>query len=1457
MSLALVALLSFGLGACPEPKGTPDPDIGVVTPDVVTDTGADGAAPDADAAQPDADAQGDGTSDAPGDTPNDDGPDADAQPDADAAADGDTGGDADALDAEADGPPPCPVDDPCDDGNLCTENDTCTADGLCQGTFKACDDGDVCTLDTCDPTTGDCNALPSPGNDCDDGEICTVFDICQADGSCLGELNPCDDGDLCTSDSCDFGVGCVNADACDDNDPCTTDSCNSADGACTNDPVAEDTPCDDGSLCTQDTVCQPDGACAGGTPTITCDDGNPCTLDQCEPSTGECVYPGAVGEKCDDDGDICTQDLCDETGACTHPPNPACGDQLKEIFECGANSGWTFTIVSGEVEWDIDGQPAPSDYDGTGCSLNFNKDAVTYASGADASTAYATSPEIDATGVPQNLFLAFWSYLDTADPPSSEWDNAELRISTDGFQTFEVLDMGIVDADLEEWKPIIIDLTAYAGSFFQLQFHFDSVDDINNVGAGWFVDNLLITGTLPTEICDDNVPQDDYDALGDCTDPDCALATNCLIEGDTCLLPFTDLDATSLPASSSGDTSTLGPHYGYDAGQCYGADADAGGAFLQGAPDAVHMFTPETTGQYTFTLDAAGFNGNLFLATDCEDIAGSCTGGANNGGAGQSETLSLHLEAATSYFVVIDGAAEFGDTDGGSYTLTVDQPAETNCTDGIDNDNNGDTDCDEAICALAPDCAPEVCDNDIDDDNDGLVDCLDPECNPICIDEICDNNQDDDDDGDEDCADSECGLAAGCVPTGDTCDDPLVVDAGALPWSSPLFDTTTFLPHYGDTTGACLGASGTAGGDLGVGAPDLVYSFTPQVGGVYTFTLVTGFDARLYVASDCADIGSTCRGIVEGNTTLGVVLNPGQTVFAVIDGASDADASQGGTGQLFVELADETDCNDSVDNDTDGNTDCDDSACTYAPNCVPETNCFDGIDNDFDGDFDCDDAECTGLCAEAGQCQDGIDNDGDGATDCEDTEDCGTEPECVPEICDNNQDDDNDGNTDCDDDECAVEVVCLPPGDVCDNALEVANLPFDHDGNTCDLIDFVATVGGGGCNSGGVGLGDSVYTYTAPENQVLWISLPKASTSADLQLNVASSCSPTVGECLAASDVGGQGGEFIVLPVTTGQTIFILVDGDSPLFQPSCGPYRLHIEQQSPEIGACDDGIDNDEDGFFDCADPQCQGDPVCACDTDADCDDANICTSDTCSELPEGKVCTFAPIGCDDDDACTANRCDPQTGCFYPAVAECPASLPYATDFHCGDLDWSFETLEGTVEWAIDGTPDPPGFLSADCSLNFNNGESYDSLNDEPSNGRAFLVPVDASAATSLWLSYADLFLAESTTFETRVVQVSADGDTWTDFPSGHISNQKGTWRWRKHDLAAFAGGGTVYVRFIFDSQDQLTNDQEGWFVDDLRITENEPGLGEVCDDGIDNDEDLQSDCDDDECSGNATLCP
>jgi hypothetical protein len=260
---------------------------------------------------------------------------------------------------------PCVVNADCDDGLFCNGAEICDPVTGCKaGTAPNCADSITCTTDTCDEATDACKHTPN-NSLCNDGKACTD-DSCNPSTGCVytnNDTNTCSDGNACTTgDHCSAG-SCVGGAAanCDDGNACTTDACVPATG-CTHVNVLNgaacgstaSTDCDNPDTCNNGT-CVPNYDTSG---TLCTDDGNACTNDICN-GAGSCTHPNKangtacgstantdcdnpdtcnngtcvpnydpIGTLCTDDGNICTNDICNGAGSCTHPNKAngtACG----------------------------------------------------------------------------------------------------------------------------------------------------------------------------------------------------------------------------------------------------------------------------------------------------------------------------------------------------------------------------------------------------------------------------------------------------------------------------------------------------------------------------------------------------------------------------------------------------------------------------------------------------------------------------------------------------------------------------------------------------------------------------------------------------------------------------------------------------------------------------------------------------------------------------------------------------------------------------------------------------------------------------------------------------------------------------------------------------------------------------------------------------------------------------
>lgn len=300
------------------------------------------------------------------------------------------------------------------------------------------------------------------------------------------------------------------------------------------------------------------------------------------------------------------------------------------------------------------------------------------------------------------------------------------------------------------------------------------------------------------------------------------------------------------------------------------------------------------------------------------------------------------------------------------------------CSDGIDNDHNGYTDCQDYGCSKNP----------------HVTVCNDTSWSPLAAEssaEACSDGRDNDNDGKTDCADPQCGMRGFCQQTRasnsefaeDSCADGRDNDGDGYA-DAQDYSCVNFTKESGDT--ACSDLIDNDGDGLGDCA-DPGCMALPACARGPVLALTTGFEELSDAACsdgvdndldgdvDCAD--RECR----INPKVLTACGSERTVF---------------------------NCQDGIDNDGDGKTDCDDPGCAgnpYVKLCEPETypflqeataaTCSDGIDNDGDGFKDCYDYQCSNsplagnVCGNNentfAQCSDGVDNNGNGRADCSDS----------------------------------------------------------------------------------------------------------------------------------------------------------------------------------------------------------------------------------------------------------------------------------------------------------------------------------------------------------------------------------------------------------------------------------------------------------------------------------------
>jgi Zn-dependent metalloprotease len=205
--------------------------------------------------------------------------------------------------------------------------------------------------------------------------------------------------------------------------------------------------------------------------------------------------------------------------------------------------------------------------------------------------------------------------------------------------------------------------------------------------------------STPAEDCSNGV-DDDGDGAVDCADPDCAGDPACVAtaDGDECVDAIIALLGAN-PVNTVGATNSTELS---DPAQCSGTFL---GGFFQ---DIWYSFTPASDGLLTLSLcNSVDFD------TDVAIYIGGCGGldqiGCNGDGSGCAGFTSLlsdvPVTAGIEYKIRIGGwNASANGT--GTLDLTLVSGTTENCTNGVDDDLDGLTDCEDPDCSADPACIP-------------------------------------------------------------------------------------------------------------------------------------------------------------------------------------------------------------------------------------------------------------------------------------------------------------------------------------------------------------------------------------------------------------------------------------------------------------------------------------------------------------------------------------------------------------------------------------------------------------------------------------------------------------------------------------------------------------------------------------------------------------------------------
>jgi hypothetical protein len=191
-------------------------------------------------------------------------------------------------------------------GAVRVNGQSCSSAGQCYSGFCA---GGVCCESACTAECMWCADAHQPGT-------CVPAE----DGYPCPNADPCDGEETCQAGVCTGGT----PPDCSIVYPCRTGVCETGTG-CVTEPVADGTSCDNDDACDGVDECL-SGQCQGVGPAPDCSDSNVCTQDLCDASSG-CIHPPEPDGTSCTDHDPCNGEETCQSGVCTSGEPLDCDDQ--------------------------------------------------------------------------------------------------------------------------------------------------------------------------------------------------------------------------------------------------------------------------------------------------------------------------------------------------------------------------------------------------------------------------------------------------------------------------------------------------------------------------------------------------------------------------------------------------------------------------------------------------------------------------------------------------------------------------------------------------------------------------------------------------------------------------------------------------------------------------------------------------------------------------------------------------------------------------------------------------------------------------------------------------------------------------------------------------------------------------------------------------------------------------